>query len=242
MTWKNFTYKEGEKMEELSEEIMAHLAPTPVFEFSLFGITIQITNSVVNTWIIMAVVLVACIFLTRNLKIVPTGPQIVLETIVDWMNNFFGSTLGGHGKEYHPYLASVLIYVVLSNTVGFFGLTPPTKDLNVTASLAIMSILLIQISGIRQRGVKGWLHSFLEPMPIILPINIMELAIKPMSLCMRLFGNVLGAFIIMELIKAVAGFLVPVPLSCYFDLFDGVIQAYIFVFLTSLFMQEAMEE
>ena len=104
-----------------------------------------------------------------------------------------------------------------------------------------MSIILIQISGIRKKGVGGWLHSFLEPIVIVTPINIMELGIKPLSLCMRLFGNVLGAFIIMELLKAVCALIIPVPFSLYFDIFDGLIQAYVFVFLTSLFMNEAME-
>ena len=228
-------------MEALSEEIMSHLAPATVFEFQIFGTTIQITNSIVNTWIVMAVVLILCIVLTRNLKIVPTRPQLVMESIVNMINDLFDSTLGKEGKEYYPYLASVLIFLAVSNTVGFFGLTPPTKDLNVTGSLAIMSIILIQVCGIRKKGVKGWLHAFLEPMPLLTPINILELGIKPLSLCMRLFGNVLGGFIVMELLKAVVGLLVPIPLSCYFDLFDGMIQAYVFVFLTSLFMQEAME-
>lgn len=228
-------------MEALSEEIMSHLAPATVFEFQIFGTTVQITNSIVNTWIVMAVVLILCIILTRNLKIVPTKPQLVMESIVNLINNFFNSTLGPEGKEYYPYLASVLIFLAVSNTVGFFGLTPPTKDLNVTGSLAIMSIILIQVCGIRKKGVKGWLHAFLEPMPLITPINILELGIKPLSLCMRLFGNVLGGFIVMELLKAVVGLIVPIPLSCYFDLFDGMIQAYVFVFLTSLFMKESME-
>ena len=75
----------------------------------------------------------------------------------------------------------------------------------------------------------------------MLPINILELVIKPLSLCMRLFGNVLGAFVVMELIKLIVPVGLPVVFSFYFDVFDGLIQAYVFVFLTSLFMAEAME-
>lgn len=89
--------------------------------------------------------------------------------------------------------------------------------------------------------MKGFIRSFIEPVPVLLPINIMELFIKPVSLCMRLFGNILGAFVIMELLKAVVPVFVPIPFSVYFDLFDGLIQAYVFVFLTSLFMSEQME-
>ena len=75
----------------------------------------------------------------------------------------------------------------------------------------------------------------------MLPFNILELVIKPLSLCMRLFGNVLGAFVIMELIKAVVPLIVPLPFSFYFDIFDGLLQAYVFVFLTALYISEAMD-
>ena len=116
-----------------------------------------------------------------------------------------------------------------------------TKDMNVTAALAVMSIVLIEVAGIRAKGTKRWLKSFAEPMPVILPINILEIFIKPLSLCMRLFGNVLGSFVIMELLKMVVPAIVPAVFSCYFDIFDGLIQAYVFVFLTGLFIKEATE-
>ena len=78
-------------------------------------------------------------------------------------------------------------------------------------------------------------------MPLIAPINILEVFIRPLSLCMRLFGNILGGFVVMELIKIVVPMVVPVPFSFYFDIFDGLIQAYVFAFLTSLFIKEAIE-
>ena len=78
-------------------------------------------------------------------------------------------------------------------------------------------------------------------MVILTPINILEIFIRPLSLCMRLFGNVLGAFVIMELVKLVVPVGVPAILSLYFDVFDGLIQAYVFVFLTSLYISEAVE-
>lgn len=99
-------------------------------------------------------------------------------------------TVGENGIAYIPYLASVAIYIGIANLIGLLGFKPPTKDMNVTIALALMSIILIEVSGIRQKGTKGWLKSFAEPMPIILPINILEIFIRPLSLCMRLFGNV----------------------------------------------------
>ena len=91
-----------------------------------------------------------------------------------------------------------------------------------------------------QVGGAGFLKSLAAPTPIMTPMNILEIAIRPTSLCMRLFGNVLGAFVIMELIKLVVPVFVPAVFSLYFDLFDGLIQTYVFVFLTSLFMKESL--
>ncbi len=163
------------------------------------------------------------------------------ETAVGGMNHFFEEIIGKEGKRYIPYLMSVGIYIGIANLIGLLGFKPPTKDLNVTAALAIMSIILIEYAGFRQKGLKKWVKSFAEPMPIIAPINILEIFIKPLSLCMRLFGNVLGSFVVMELIKIILPVLLPIPFSFYFDIFDGLIQAYVFVFLTSLFIKEAME-
>lgn len=224
-------------MENLSEEI----APLAAFKVEIAGHVIYITNSVVNEWLILLITLVVCVLLTRNLQIVPKKPQAVLEMLIDFLKGFFNKNMEGEGKEYYPYLASIIIFLALSNTIGFFGLTPPTKDINVTSGLALMSIIVIQIAGIRKKGVGGWLHSFLEPIIIVSPINVLELGIKPMSLCMRLFGNVLGAYIIMELLKSVCALIVPQVFSLYFDIFDGLIQAYVFVFLTSLFIKESIE-
>ena len=108
-------------------------------------------------------------------------------------------------------------------------------------ALALMSIILIEASTFRaQGGIKGFLKSFTKPMALLTPLNVMEIAIRPLSLCMRLFGNVLGAFVIMELLKLVVPVFVPAVFSLYFDLFDGLIQTYVFVFLTALFMKESI--
>ena len=112
---------------------------------------------------------------------------------------------------------------------------------NIPDGLAIMSIVLIEYSGIHAKGGKRFVHSLAEPIALMTPMNILEIAIRPTSLCMRLFRNVLGAFVIMELIKLVVPAFVPAIFSLYFDLFDGLIQTYVFVFLTSLFMKETME-
>ena len=133
------------------------------------------------------------------------------------------------------------LYIILSNIIGIFGLVPPTKDLNVTAALAVMSAFLIYGAQFRYHGFLGGMKKFAQPMALLVPINLMEIVIRPLALCMRLFGNILGAFIIMELIKLLVPVVVPVPFSIYFDLFDGGIQAVVFVFLTALFTGESIQ-
>lgn len=203
---------------------------------------IPVGESVVVTWIIMAVLVVLSILLTRNLKVENPGKgQLMLETAVTSLHNMVGGMVGEKGQRYVPYLMTVLLYIGMANIIGLFGFKPPTKDFTVTLALAGMSIVLIEAAGILAKGVKGWIKSFAEPVAIMTPFNILELVIKPLSLCMRLFGNVLGAFVIMELIKQLLPVGLPVPFSLYFDIFDGLIQAYVFVFLTSLFIKEAIE-
>lgn len=227
-------------MGEFASELMTQLDSKVSFVVPIFG-GIPIATSVVITWGIMLFLLLISNIFVRNLKIVPTGSQIYFESAVGWLNNFFEDILGVEGKKYVPYLGTVAIYIGCANLIGVLGLTPPTKDLNVTAGLSIMSIFLIEYSGIKGKGFKGWVKSFAEPMPLLAPINFLELFIRPLSLCMRLFGNVLGAFVVMELIKLVVPVILPIPFSLYFDIFDGLIQTYVFVFLTSLFMKEKME-
>lgn len=228
-------------MDALVENLLEELNCETVFTIPILG-GISVSEAVVVTWIIMGIVILSCMIFVRNLKVDNPGRgQLLLETGVSWLYNFFEETIGENGKEYIPYLISVIIYIGFANLIGIFGFKPPTKDINVTAALAIMSIVLIEVAGIRRKGGKGWLKSFAEPMPVVLPINILELFIKPLSLCMRLFGNVLGAFVIMELLKMVVPMVLPAVFSCYFDIFDGLIQAYVFVFLTSLFIKEATE-
>lgn len=227
-------------MGDLAEKLVEELECRTAFTIPIFG-GIPVPESCVMTWIIMAVLVIASIIMVRRLKTVPTGAQCILESLIGWLDNFFLEILGHKGKKYLPFLETLIIYIAISNLVGLFGLRPPTKDFTVTLALGLISIVLIQFCGIKEKGFKNWLIKFKEPMWLMLPMNLLELIIKPVSLCMRLFGNVLGAFVVMELIKLVVPVGVPVVFSLYFDIFDGLIQAYVFVFLTSLFMSEAME-
>ena len=228
-------------MEQIANELLEELNCDTAFTIPVFG-GIEVAESVVITWVIMAFMLILAICMTRNLKVQNPGKrQVILETAVCGLQNMVKGIIGEEGAGYVPYLVTVIVYIGISNIIGLFGMKPPTKDLNVTGALAIMSIILIEYSGIHAKGVKRWAKSFAEPVAVVAPLNVLEIFIRPLSLCMRLFGNVLGAFVVMELIKIVVPVGVPVIFSFYFDIFDGLIQAYVFVFLTSLFMSEAME-
>ena len=213
-----------------------------MFNIPILG-GIPVGESVVVTWIIMAALTILSIVLVRNLKVENPGrKQLVLESFIGFLNDFFTDILGEEGKRYIPYLISTALYIGVANLIGLLGFKPPTKDLNVTAALALMSVFLIYYSGFHKKGGKGFVKSFAEPMALVAPINIMEIAIRPVSLCMRLFGNVIGSFVIMELLKTVMPALLPIPFSLYFDVVDGLIQTYVFVFLTSLFIKEQIED
>ena len=206
-------------MEELNAKV--------VFTIPVFG-GIPVYESVVATWFIMAVLVLLSIIFVRNLKVEKPGKlQLFLETSIGFLRDFFLDLVGEEGKGYIPYLISTALFIGVANLIGIAGITPPTKDLNVTAALAVISIAVIEYAGFHKKGMKGFIKSFAEPVAFILPINIMEIAIRPVSLCMRLFGNVLGSFVVMELIKLVAPLIVPIPFSFYFDIFDGLIQAYV---------------
>ena len=227
-------------MEGIRDKLVEELNNRTAFTIPVFG-GIPVGESVVITWGIMAFLVVLSISLTRNLNKVPGKRQLVAELYVGFMNNFAKKYMGEHWKSFAPYFGTIGLYLGVANMVGMFGITPPTKDLNVTAGLALMSCGLIYGSSFRYKGLKGGLHKFLEPNPMLLPINVMEIIIRPLSLCMRLFGNVLGAFIIMELLKLAVPAILPMAMSLYFDVFDGIIQAVVFVFLTAMFTQETME-
>lgn len=228
-------------MDGLVESLMEELNCNVVFTIPLFG-GIDVLESVVVTWIITGIIMIASLILVHGLKVRQNGrKQAALEKGICFLYDFFEELLGKDGRAYIPYLITVVIYIAIANMIGLLGMKSPTKDLNVTASLAVMSIILVEAAGIRKKGVKKWLKSFAEPIPIVAPINVLELFIRPLSLCMRLFGNVLGAVVVMALIKYLVPLIVPLPFSFYFDIFDGVIQAYVFVFLTSLYIKEAIE-
>ena len=229
-------------MDQIKEELTQQLENPTAFTIPVLG-GIPVSESVVVSWILIAALALAAFLMTRHLRQEKPGRvQLVLEWFVELINSMCQNNIGRHGRSYAPWLGTVSLFVALSNLCGIFGLVPPTKNLNVTLAVALTSMVLIYTAAFRFKGIKGGFRQFLEPVPVLLPINLMEVVIRPLSLCMRLFGNVLAAFVVMELIKLLVPAVLPAFLSIYFDLFDGLIQTVVFVFLTALFIGEALEE
>jgi F-type H+-transporting ATPase subunit a len=242
---------------DLGQEINEALDFIEVFRFRVFGMEVAVNETVIISWLSMAVLIILSLILTRRLQTVPRGAQTILEALIGFLDNFSKEQFGRRAKTYGPYIGTVFLFLIVANiipvlspiSVSLFGhvyhppfvIKPPARDINFTAALAILSILLVLIGGLRARGFGGWCKNLLHPVPMMLPFNLMEYVIRPTSLCLRLFGNILGGFIIMRLIEAVVPVGLPPLLSLYFDFLDGLIQALVFAFLTTLFVAEAVE-
>lgn len=229
---------------DLQHELTEQLNIEEVFSFNIGGVKIGFDEATVVSWIIIAALSVLALILTRNLKV--TGKiskrQQILELCYEKAEGFFKGIMGEKVEKHIPWLMSMALFIGTSNMIGLFGFKPPTKSMQVTAAMAITSIVLVEYCAFKEKGVLGRLKALTKPIWVITPINILEVFTKPLSLCMRLFGNIIAAFTIMELIKAVVPYVLPMVFSLYFDLFDGLLQAYIFVFLTALYIQEAVED
>ena len=221
-------------LDAFKESLVEELGNKVAFTVPVLG-GVPVAESVVVTWIVMAALIALALALTRRLSVDRPGKvQCALEWTVEFLNGFVKTNIGAHWRPFAPWLGTVALYIGLSNLIGIFGLVPPTKDISVTAALALMSMFLIYGAQFRYNGLAGGLKKF--------PINLMEVAIRPLALCMRLFGNILGAFIIMEMLKLLVPVVLPAVFSLYFDLFDGLIQTVVFVFLTTLFTGEGIKE
>lgn len=206
--------------------------------FTILGV--PVTESVVNTWIVMVVLIGAALVLRRKMELYPGKMQNAVELVVDGFTNFVASTMGAKLKGFTPYMASLFLLIACSNLMGIFGFRSPTADINVTAGFAIITFASIHYYAARS---KGWKHlkGLAEPFFLFLPMNIIGELAKPVSLSMRLFGNILGGSVIMAMISGAVALFVPAVASLYFDLFSGILQSFIFTMLTMVFITLAIE-
>ena len=219
-----------------------------VFEIPFFNL--PVSNVVIMSWIAMAVIILWAFLATRKMKLVPSGLQNTAEIVVESINNFTEGFMGKLGRSFAPYIGTVGLFLIIANTLGalFMGelthglIAPQTRTLAVPVALAVMTILIAIGAGIYYKGIGGFIKRLFKPIPILFPFNLLEFITKPLSLSMRLFGNILGAYILMELLFVSLPWGIPSIACMYFDLFDGGLQAFVFVLLTVLYISEEAKE
>lgn len=218
--------------------------------FELMGRDIYIHDSVINSWLVVIALSVFAIYINKKIKSAkvdekPKGILNIVEILVESIDGLVASTMGKDKMKFSPYILMLALYLGVANLLGLVGLTPPTSDYNVTLALAIITFLMIQYYGMKSKGVGGYLKTLGEPFIFLLPINIISELANPISLSFRLFGNVLSGVIIMGLLYKALGFFAPVAtfaLHGYFDVFAGLIQTFIFMMLTMVFVSMAMDD
>lgn len=217
--------------------------PKIVAQFSVGDFPIRITESIVVQWIVMIILTVFIIVITRNLKVVPeTKRQALAEMIVEFFTNTVGDTMGSKYKAYVPYIGALFCFSLISSLMSLLGLRSPTADVCVTGAWALITFALVQYNRAKTGKVKGYFKSFLEPLPFMLPFNIIGEFANPLALALRHFCNLVGGMVIGSLIYFALGkfaILIPAVASLYFDIFSAVMQAYIFIMLSMSYISSA---
>ncbi|MHB1418320.1 MAG: F0F1 ATP synthase subunit A [Bacillota bacterium] len=221
----------AEKFAELAN-IMGHMAPHEIFRIG----SIPVYSTVVNTWVVMALLLVTVLVLTRRLGAVPKGKQNVAELIVEFIYGLLESAMGKHGRKFAPLVGTLFIFILFLNMSWFIPtLKPPTTDLSTTAAFGVTTIILVQLIGIREKGLKKYLLHFLSPTPVLAPLNVVEEIVKPVSLSLRLFGNMFGEKMVTTILFILIPILIPTPVMIL-GVLMGLIQAFVFTLLTTTYI------
>lgn len=214
-----------------------------VTSFELFGMTFHLSESVVIEWIVVVFLAVAFFILGRNLKVRPTSRrQMAAEYLVGLFSGMVKDTMGISYKKYTPYIGALFCFSIISSLMGLLGLRAPTADISVVGSWGLITFVLVQRNKGKTGGIKGYFKSFVDPIPFMLPFNIIGEFANPMSQSLRHFGNIVSGLVIGGLIYYALGYLaigIPAVLSLYFDLFSSFLQAYIFVTLTMSYVSMA---
>jgi len=204
---------------------------------------VLLTDAVIVTWVAVAIFCALWIWIAAKRERVPSGRQLVSESVVDLFLTLCKSN-GMNQKQAEsvaPFLGSICFFLIACNLASAFKIAPPAKNIAFPIALALFTVGYVIFTGIRFVGIKGFWGSLIDPMPAMLPFKLLDYLIKPMSLSLRLFGNVFGAFILMEFIYIVIPVAVPGILGLWFDIIDGLLQAAIFTYLATTYIGEIIE-
>ncbi len=236
------------------------------FDIPVLG-KIQISETIVVSWIVMAVITLLCIWLTHGLKEENISrKQAFAEMLVEMADNFVVGNMGEKFRYMVPFVAALFATSIVSNLISLTGLRSPTADLSTEAAWAVVVFIMITAQKIKASGLGGYLKSFTTPIAVMTPFNVLSELSTPVSMACRHFGNILSGIVINGLLYAALAVLsskifglipgavgavlsqvpildvgIPAVLSVYFDWFTGVIQAYIFCMLTTMYIANAAE-
>lgn len=235
-------------------------------DFPFLG-KIQISETLVVSWIVMLLITGVCIWLTHDLKVENVSKrQAFAEMLVEMANNFVVGNMGEAFRYLIPFVSALFATSVVSNLISLIGLRSPTADLSTEAAWAVVVFIMITAQKIKAGGFGGYLKGFTTPIAIMTPFNVLSELATPVSMACRHFGNILSGVVINGLIygalaaasSALLGLLpgiigdvlakipilnvgIPAVTSVYFDWFSGVMQAYIFCMLTVMYIANAAE-
>ena len=224
---------------------------------------LPITESQVNSWLVMISILGLCLYLVHGITVKPgSRRQLVAEWIVEKTNGLVRENMGKRFMGFAPFVAGIMALSAFSSLMSLVGLRPPTSDMNVVAGWAILVFVLITHYKLKG-GLGPYVKGFFEPVPVFAPFNIIGEFATPVSRSFRHYGNVLSGVVISTLVayalqglsKLLLGWLpgvlgsfpllqvgLPAVLSLYFDIFSGLMQAFIFAMLTMLYIGTAAPE
>ncbi|MFC2082970.1 F0F1 ATP synthase subunit A [Candidatus Bipolaricaulota bacterium] len=229
---------------------LTHLGEKQIVTLHLGSFQLQFDKAaMIMSWIVIGLLVLLALFLRRALRQdvedKPNRIQAGMDALIDLLQGQLTSSFSSErlGREMFPFISTLFLFVLLSNWLGVIpGLSSPTQDLNITMSLALMVFVLSQVLAIRAKGAKTYLKAFIEPVPFLLPLNIIGELSKPMSHAFRLFGNVLAGTILVTVVMAkFAPIAVPSILNMVFGLFFGAIQAFVFAILAVAYINVAVE-
>lgn len=212
------------------------LVSTVVFHLG----AVPITRPVVTTWGLMAALAAACRMATHHLGSLPGGRQALLEVLVTGMARQIEEVIGRDPRPFLPLLGTLFVFLAAANLSGLVpGVEAPTSRLETPAALALVVFFSVHYFGVRARGWRGYLASFAQPRLVMLPLNVLSEITRTFSLMVRLFGNVMSGEFMVGLVVALAGLFVPIPLMAL-ELLVGLVQAYIFSVLATVFVGAAV--
>jgi F-type H+-transporting ATPase subunit a len=202
-------------------------------------------DAVVYTWLIMIGLVLVSLAATKGLKAVPSGLQNFMEVIVGGIENMLVDTMGEHGKPFFPLIATLALFILVSNLIGLVpGFFPPTANINTTAACAVVVFVATHVVGLKTHGA-GYIKHFLGPIiwlaPMMFFIEVIGHFSRVISLTLRLFGNMNGHELVLIIFFGLAPFLVPLPMMLM-GVLVSFIQAFVFMLLAMIYIQGSLEE